>query len=118
VKFVATTDYGNNMYVDNINLSQSIATSVKTNAANSVSFDIYPNPSKGETNLKINAATASNANIIVVNTLGQVVFSKQVELTAGVNTVQLDAKDFASGLYNVMVESQNGSMVKKLTVTK
>jgi hypothetical protein len=53
-----------------------------------------------------------------MNTLGQIVYNKQVELTLGVNEFQIDANDFASGLYNVMVESNNGSMVKKLTVTK
>ena len=118
VKFVATTDYGNNMYVDNINLSQTIATGIKTNVDNSVSFDIYPNPTKGETNLKVSAVVAGKANVTVINTLGQVVYNKQVDLNVGVNDFQIDAKDLASGLYNVMVESQNGSMVKKLTVTK
>jgi hypothetical protein len=118
VKFVATSDYGNNMYVDNINLSQAVATSVKANTNNNVSFDVYPNPTRGETNVKIDAVVGGNANVIVMNTLGQIVYSKQVELTVGVNTLQIDAKDFASGLYNVMVESNNGSMVKKLTVTK
>ncbi len=118
VKFVATTDYGNNMYVDNINLSQSIPTGIKANFDNSVSFDVYPNPTRGETNVKISAATAGKANLTVINTLGQVVYSKQVELTAGVNDFQIDAKDLSSGLYSVTVESQNGSMVKKLTVAK
>jgi hypothetical protein len=118
VKFVAISDYGNNMYVDNINLAQAVATTVKANTASNVSFDVYPNPTRGETNLKIDALVASNANVIVMNTLGQIVYSKQVELTVGVNMIQLDAKDFANGLYNVMVESKNGSMVKKLTVTK
>ena len=118
VKFVATSDYGNNLYVDNINLSQANPTAIKNNVTSSVSFDVYPNPTRGETNVKIDAVVAGNANVIVMNTLGQIVYSKQVELTLGVNTLQIDAKDFASGLYNVMVESNNGSMVKKLTVTK
>ncbi|MDP1802656.1 MAG: T9SS type A sorting domain-containing protein [Bacteroidota bacterium] len=118
VKFVATTDYGNNMYVDNINLAQANPTSVKTNAINNVSFDVYPNPTKGETTLNISAVTAGNANVVVINTLGQVVYSKQIELTVGINTLQLDANNFANGLYTVSVESTNGSMVKKLTVTK
>ncbi len=118
VKFVATSDYGNNMYVDNINLAQANPTSIKTNATSDVSFEVYPNPTKGETNIKINAVTAGNANVVVVNTLGQVVYSKQIELTVGINTLQLDANNFANGLYTVSVESTNGSMVKKLTVTK
>lgn len=118
VKFVATSDYGNNMYVDNINLTQSNPTAIKTNAASEMSFEVYPNPSKGETNLNITSVAEGKANVVVVNTLGQVVFTKQVELNVGVNAIQLDASQFANGLYNVMVESKNGSMVKKLTVTK
>lgn len=118
VKFVATSDYGNNMYVDNINLTQSNPTAIKTNAASEMSFEVYPNPSKGETNLNITSVAEGKANVVVVNTLGQVVFTKQVELNVGVNAIQLDASQFANGLYNVMIESKNGSMVKKLTVTK
>lgn len=118
VKFRATSDYGNNMFVDNINLSQASATSIKTEAINNVSFEVYPNPTRGETTLKVNAVLAGNANITVINTLGQVVFNKQMDLNVGVNTVQLDAKDLASGMYSILVESNNGSMVKKLTVTK
>ncbi|MDO9000114.1 MAG: T9SS type A sorting domain-containing protein [Bacteroidota bacterium] len=118
VKFVATSDYGNNMYVDNINLAQANPTSIKNNVSSNVSFDLYPNPTNGETTLNISSVLSGNANVVVINTLGQVVFSKQVQLAVGVNTIQLDAKEFASGLYNVMVESNNGSMVKKLTVTK
>ncbi|MBA2613151.1 MAG: T9SS type A sorting domain-containing protein [Bacteroidetes bacterium] len=118
VKFVSTSDYGNNMYVDNINLSQANPTSIKTTANSNVSFEVYPNPTRGETNLKINAVTAGNANVVVFNTLGQIVFSKQIELAVGINTLQLDATNFANGLYTVSVESTNGSMVKKLTVTK
>ncbi|MBA3679892.1 MAG: T9SS type A sorting domain-containing protein [Bacteroidetes bacterium] len=118
VKFVATSDYGNNMYVDNINLTQANPTAIKANATNEVSFEVYPNPTKGETNLNITAVVEGKANVTVLNALGQIVLNKQVDLNVGVNAIQLDATQFASGLYNVMVESKNGSMVKKLTVTK
>lgn len=118
VKFVATSDNGNNLYLDNINLTQATTTSIKVNAVNNVSFDVYPNPTNGETTLKINAVLSENAKVVVVNTLGQVVYSKQVELNVGVNTIPLNVKEFATGLYSVMVESNNSSVVKKLTVSK
>jgi hypothetical protein len=118
VKFVTTSDYGNNLYIDNVNLKQANPTVIKSNLANANSVNVFPNPTKADAYLNINLQEASKVNISVVNALGQIVLQKEADLTFGNNSVKLDTKDFASGLYNVIVETNNGSMVKKLTVSK
>ncbi|MGZ3918831.1 MAG: T9SS type A sorting domain-containing protein [Bacteroidia bacterium] len=116
VKFVATTDYGNNMYIDNVNLGAAV--SIAKSSSTASGFDVYPNPSKGETTIAITSATAGSAKITVINTLGQIVYTKEVNLNLGANSFQFDTKDLASGIYNVVVDANSTSSVKKLTVTK
>ena len=116
VKFVTTSDNGNNLYLDNINLS--FATGINKNTISSLKMSLYPNPTTGATQLSLNNMKAGAAKISVVNTLGQVVYVKQINLAEGANTIALDLKEQAAGIYNVMIDSNNGSVVKKLTLTK
>lgn len=118
VKFVTTSDNGNNLYLDNINLVQTEPTGLNKLTAAPVSVNIFPNPSNGLTTLQVNANHSGTAKITLVSVVGQLVYSKEVSLAAGENTIQIDAKDFAAGVYSVMVDSGNGTVVKKLTVTK
>lgn len=117
VKFVTTSDNGNNLYLDNINLAKNI-TGISKTSSSPLNVSLFPNPTNGVTFLKINSAKGSDAKITVLNTLGQVVFVKQVVLTEGSNTLQIDMKEYANGIYNVLIDSKDGSTVKKLHLTK
>ncbi|MCC6372981.1 MAG: T9SS type A sorting domain-containing protein, partial [Bacteroidia bacterium] len=67
---------------------------------------------------RITAPVAGSAKITVVNTISQVVSEKQATIYAGTNNLQLDVKDLLTGVYSVMIESNNGTIVKKLTINK
>lgn len=120
VKFVTTNDNGNNLYLDNINLAQSAPTGVTKNNSTSFSAVVYPNPSKDGVNSKvrINVPAAGNATIKVVNAIGQLVSEKQASLNSGSNVVELNSKEFANGIYSVLIETANGTVVKTLSINK
>jgi hypothetical protein len=117
IKFSASNDYGNNLYLDNVNLSQTAA-SIKTVDANFSSIELFPNPTNNETALHINLINQSSVTINVLNNVGQVVYQSVSSLNAGSNKVNIDTKQFAAGIYNVVIASENGSVTKKLSVTK
>lgn len=117
IKFTAQSDYGNMLYVDNINIAQS-TTDIKTRNADLFNVVMYPNPASDFSNLDVTSKEAVNANITVYNTLGQVVLVKSVDLNKGYNHIELDTKAFASGVYNVVLSSDNFNSVNKLNVTK
>jgi hypothetical protein len=118
VKFRATNDNGNNMFIDNVNLSQSSTLGiVKNNFINS-DILIFPNPAINEATLKIRSESYSNSTIKVFNAIGEIVFVKQVGLNSGTNIVKIDTKDLASGIYFVIVESGKNSTSKKLVIAK
>ena len=119
VKFVTTNNNGNNMFIDNINLSQtSPATGVNQYGSINYLVNLYPNPSNGETKVDVNAIVSENATLMVVNALGQVVYQSEKQLVSGSNEFSFDASQFAGGIYSVIVASEHASVVKKLTVTK
>jgi hypothetical protein len=116
--FRATNDYGNNLFIDNINLAQAGSVNVAKQSVNAISVNLYPNPTSGDANLSVNSSKNSNAVLKVYNTLGQLMMNRSVALAEGSTTVVVDTKKFDSGVYNVILETENGSLVKKLTVTK
>jgi hypothetical protein len=117
VKFAATNDYGNNLYLDNVNLSEN-ATSIKTVDANISSVELYPNPTANETTVNVTLVNTSDVAVTVLNNVGQIVYQSASTLSAGSNKVNVDTRNLASGIYNVLVATENGSVTKKLSVTK
>lgn len=116
VKFTATSDYGNNMYVDNVNLSGTIGVYEADKALTSI--ELYPNPATNETSVKISATEQSEVVITVLNTVGQMVYQSTSTVNLGANSINFETKNFAAGIYNVIIATKNGATTKKLSVTK
>lgn len=116
VKFVATSDYGNNFFVDQINLLQ--ATGIENINSNFTAVELFPNPTSSETSVNISLVKSADVTINVLNTVGQNVYQTTSTLNGGTNKVNIDTKNFAAGIYNVVVTSENGSITKKLSVIK
>jgi hypothetical protein len=117
VKFVARSGFGNNLYIDNVNLRQTDAVGIETISNSIVGVELYPNPAGNDVNLNIASLNAGTAKVTMINTLGQVVYSTSTSLEIGNNTLNIDVKGMASGVYNVMIDTAQGSTVKKLTVS-
>jgi hypothetical protein len=118
VKFVTTSDNGSSLYLDNINLSQKNPTGVNKVAGTLSGAIVYPNPAAATANIRIQANTSGNGNISVVNTLGQIVFKKDVSIEAGSNVVEMDTRSLATGVYHVIIRAENSTVTKKLTISK
>jgi hypothetical protein len=118
VKFVATSAYGNNMYVDNVNISNVGSVGITTHNASNFNVVLYPNPSTDMTNLDVTSKSATKGMITVYNAIGQLVFEKEVQLETGYNNVKIDTKSLPTGIYNVNLTTGLGNYTNKLTVTK
>lgn len=115
-KFVVTNDHGNNLFIDNVNLAQTVGLS-KYSKQNS-NLILYPNPANETTTIKFNSSTSSVVKINVINAIGDLVYSKQIQADNGNNFYTLDTKEFSSGIYSVIVDSNGSKAIKKLTVVK
>ena len=116
-KFVTTNNKGNNLYLDNINLTQDV-TGISKNNAKGFNVLVFPNPANEKANIQISSDKSTVAKVLVLNSIGQVVFEKQVNVYAGTNTAYVDLSNFATGVYQVSVDTENSHVVNKLTVTK
>ena len=118
LKFVATSAYGNNLYIDNVNLSQLNPVGVFSTPLSNTNIEVFPNPTSGDVNLTVNSINNSNYRINLINSLGQVIFEKNFNFSIGTNNIQIETKQYPEGLYNVVLESNNIKTTKKITIIK
>ena len=78
------------------------------NAAANNLVSMAPNVVTGTANVNFNTATATTAQLTIVNAMGQRLMSQELNLTAGNSTQFLDAGDLASGNYMLHLVFQNG----------
>ena len=110
--FRNTTKAGNNIYVDDITLDQ-------LQGINTVDFtndvSVFPNPTNGFFNISFASANQSDYVVSVVNALGETVISK-MNVSAGSQLATVDMSGKTKGLYFVLITSDKGNVVKKLTL--
>lgn len=95
---------------------------VSTVSTNDIELDnslmLYPNPTNGVSTLEFTVTETADAKIDVLNTLGQVVFTKSIVNANGTQKVAINSDSFENGLYLVNVTVGDKVSTKKLTVTK
>lgn len=83
------------------------------------SLRIFPNPSKGQMTLRIDARTTEVSTIVVVDDNGDIVMNIQGQsLFPGTNLLPLDVAQLSSGRYSIIVQSATVKLVEQVTVQK
>ena len=85
---------------------------------NQLSLDLYPNPTKNQTNLNLTIDKTSTVVIQVVDVLGRNVFFNSKNLAKGTHLVVLDFDDYDSGIYYINTQISGKTFSNKLVVTK
>jgi hypothetical protein len=105
IKFKATSAYGNNLYVDKINIQNSTA-GIEDNTVNS--FNVYPNPATDFVNVSF--VNAENVTVTLINAVGQT-----VKVYNNVNTnTQLSLEGLASGVYVLNADINGQRVIKQI----
>lgn len=114
IKFVATSAYGNNLYIDDINIG---TTSIEENVAvNNVS--VYPNPFDQNATVSVNLLQSSDVVINVYSTTGELVLSENKgQLASGTQNIMIDGSNLANGMYFVTVVAGDATVTRKVTVS-
>lgn len=115
IRFRATSDFGNNLYIDDVNIG---TVGIEENADEN-GISVYPNPSSDVANVNINLATAQNVRVSIYNTLGEVVSSEDGgNMSAGSHLFRMNTSNLNSGVYFVNIQLGDKLVTKKITVTK
>ena len=75
-------------------------------------ISIYPNPSFGIFNMEFNKVFDNNLIIRIVNSLGSVVISE--ELNEGQRTKEFNLSELSNGIYFIELQTENGLYKKKI----
>jgi hypothetical protein len=119
IQFLATSQYGNALYIDNINWGLNNAPAGIVRLSNTVSASVYPNPAADQVNLALTLAETGQFDVSIVNTLGQNIKTvHEGELAAGLDNLEVNVADLASGLYNFVIKSNDQVLVKRFFVAK
>jgi hypothetical protein len=117
VKFKATSDYGNNLYVDNVNMTGTPLSVKKSDLANQ--FNIYPNPSANNPTIFISLVNDEKVKVEVYNLVGELTsVPVNSSLGAGEHRFTLETSNLPSGIYYVKLTRGSEMITKKVTLTK
>jgi hypothetical protein len=90
---------------------------ISENELNNVtSSSIYPNPASDKVVLLVDLKDQSLVKMKLINVIGQVVKSYEINGTAGENVVDLELNGLTAGIYFINLQSGNNTISKKLIV--
>jgi protein-S-isoprenylcysteine O-methyltransferase Ste14 len=89
--------------------------SVNSDKANRT-FDIYPNPNRGEFNIKVETLKSEEFNIEIYNSLGSMVWKQESVTVNGTFTTHVVLSESPSGTYMIRLRNNENTIVKKLII--
>ncbi len=119
LKFESRSGWGNNLYIDNININYSTTVGLRELEASLPSVYITPNPSAGLFNLALsNVSIDANTSISVINAIGQTVASN-ITIKGITESHTVDLSHLSNGVYYMLIQSENNkSITKKIVISK
>ncbi len=109
VKFKATSAYGNNLYVDNINIGGSLGVEEE----DLLNVSVFPNPANDKLTVSFDAT--GDYTVSIVDLLGREVSSK-ANTASGVQSIDFDVTNMAKGNYIVTIVSGGVKTAKNVVV--
>lgn len=118
VKLQCVNDYGDNMYLDNINLSFTAPIGIQENEIVS-DLTVAPNPATTSAVIAMDLLNSEKVFVNIYNNVGQLVSSINAgNLNAGQQNININTSEFSSGVYTVNILTNNGVITRKLVVGK
>jgi hypothetical protein len=75
---------------------------------------IEPNPASNLVSLSFDSPKVATATLLVHDVVGKLVYTQQLNTTAGNNKLTLDVSNYAVGTYFVTINTPNGTSTAKL----
>lgn len=106
VRLRGTSDYGNNLYMDNINIGSTSSVNPIPGLAET---SISPNPTANASDLRFSLTQPQSLSLMVYNVDGSLVQSLHLgDLPSGDHVAPLDASQLPSGSYRVVMQGKTG----------
>lgn len=113
IRFKGTSGYGNNLYLDDINIANGLITNVSNIQKEAAEVRIMPNPVSNQMTLEFTMLNTADASISILNALGQQVQQVSNGSFSGTNLIEVNTSELASGVYFVNIVTNEGSTTKR-----
>ena len=115
LKFVFTSGGGNNIYIDNINITSS-ATGINE-LENVMGINIFPNPMNGSSTISFKLDEKANVKIDLFDVLGRNISPiVNTELSSGDHQYTINKGSLGAGIYFVKFDVGGKSLTKKVVI--
>lgn len=107
--------------IDNDNNSEltHIVTAKLTGAGSVLTVsDFIPNPSHNSTRIDVTSSEVKAVNVVIYNTLGQIISSQDVDLNIGTTPINFNMEEVASGTYYGVITIGEEVFNKKLVISR
>jgi hypothetical protein len=109
-----TSHDDNIIFLDNLLVTENTDPTFSIETLPEFAGQVYPNPATDYVNVKFDTEKYHNAQVQMVNSSGQVIYSS---VLASQNN-RIDLQNVAAGVYFVKIMADEGNMVKKVVVNK
>lgn len=118
VRFSAQTDWGNNLFLDNISIES--GTIVSADEANKLEGKVftYPNPATDLVYVDFTLAEKNDVTVQVFDISGKAVTTLAANVALGTGAHQLRWAPQEAGLYLIRVSTPDSALTKRVTVVK
>ncbi|MFA5417038.1 MAG: PKD domain-containing protein [Bacteroidales bacterium] len=113
IMFEAYSNFGNNLYIDNVQIVNNLGFEETTAAA--FSMEIVPNPSNGIFHVTIKNISEP-VSLKIRNMQGQVILSEEPVETKATFTRKINLSNQAKGIYFVEITTNSGTEVRKIVI--
>lgn len=118
IRFTAQSGWGNNLFLDNIEVVSSMVSSVDEPGVLAGMVDVYPNPATNLVNIDIQLAESSEVNVMVFDAAGKLVATLANGASMASGAHNLSWRPELPGLYMVRVATERGAVTQRISVIR
>ena len=116
IAFRATSAYGNNLYIDDVNLRAGTPTGIKSAVA-AAGLSLVPNPAHDAAALHFSLPQAGRVAVNVMDALGRNVATiADANMAAGAQQLNILTAKMAAGVYSITIRTDTGLTALRLSV--
>lgn len=110
IRFKATSGYGNNLYLDDINVFEATSVGVNTVLLNN-SVQVLPNPAANQCQINYTLLKSANVSLKLYNAIGELVVNiNKYKQNAGTYTLPLNTQSLTNGVYMLQLADDNNNL--------
>ena len=113
---LTATDENNNTSEFSITRNSTMYVSAIDNKILIEGLTVYPNPNTGEFIIEMNITKATDLEIKLIDVIGKVIYTENLSKYVGAYQKTIDVGEYAKGIYNLQLLSNEGLINKKIVV--